>query len=80
MTKLLETIAFQNLEIAPSQIWGAIRLVPLFRKDFREDLRLAKRSYNSQVAVNVDKNILYHSYVPHGLVMMENQWHLWVVN
>jgi hypothetical protein len=69
MTKLLEIIAFHNLEIAPSQIWGAIRLVPLLRKDFREDLRLAKRSYNSQVAVNVDKNILYHSYVPHGLVL-----------
>jgi hypothetical protein len=69
MTKLLEIIAFQKLEIAPSQIWGAIRLVPLLRKDFREDLRLAKRSYNSQVAVNVDKNILYHSYVPHGLVL-----------
>jgi hypothetical protein len=69
MTKLLETIAFHNLEIAPSQIWGAIRLVPLLRTDFREDLRLAKRSYNSQVAVNVDKNILYHSYVPHGLVL-----------
>jgi hypothetical protein len=69
MTKLLETIAFHNLEIAPSQIWGAIRLVPLLRKDFREDLRLAKRSYNSRVAVNVDKNILYHSYVPHGLVL-----------
>jgi hypothetical protein len=69
MTKLLEIIAFHNLEIAPSQIWGAIRLVPLLRKDFREDLRLAKRSYNSPVAVNVDKNILYHSYVPHGLVL-----------
>jgi hypothetical protein len=69
MTKLLETIYFHNLEIAPSQIWGAIRLVPLLRKDFREDLRLAKRSYNSRVAVNVDKNILYHSYVPHGLVL-----------
>jgi hypothetical protein len=69
MTKLLENIALHNLEIAPSQTWGAIRLVPLLRKDFREDLRLAKRSYNSRVVVSVDKSTLYHSYVPHGLVL-----------
>lgn len=69
MIKLLETIALGNLEIAPSQIWGAIRLVPLLRKNFREDLRLAKRSYDSQVIVSVDKSTLYHSYVPHGLVL-----------
>jgi hypothetical protein len=69
MIKLLETIALHNLEIAPSQIWGAIRLVPLLRKNFREDLRLAKRSYNSRVMVSVDKSTFYHSYVPHGLVL-----------
>jgi hypothetical protein len=69
MTNLLKTIALHNLEIAPSQIWGSIRLVPLLRKDFREDLRLAKRSYNSQVVVKVDRSIFYHTYVPHGLVL-----------
>jgi hypothetical protein len=69
MTKLLETIALHNLEIAPSQIWGSIRLVPLLRKDFREDLRLAKRSYNSRVVVGAANNTFYHSYVPHGLVL-----------
>jgi hypothetical protein len=69
MIKLLETIALHDLEIAPSQIWGSIRLVPLLRKNFREDLRLAKRSYNSRVVVSVDKSTFYHSYVPHGLVM-----------
>ncbi len=69
MIKLLETIALHDLEIAPSQIWGSIRLVPLLRKNFREDLRLAKRSYNSRVVVSVDKSTLYHSYVPHGLVL-----------
>jgi hypothetical protein len=69
MIKLLETIALHDLEIAPSQIWGSIRLVPLLRKNFREDLRLAKRSYNSRVVVSVDKSTFYHSYVPHGLVL-----------
>jgi hypothetical protein len=69
MTKLLETIVLHNIEIAPSQIWGSIRLVPLLRKDFREDLRLAKRSYNSQIMVPVERNTFYHSYVPHGLVL-----------
>jgi hypothetical protein len=69
MTKLLKTIAFHNIETAPSQIWGSIRLVPLLRKDFREDLRLAKRSYNSRVVVPVERNTFYHSYVPHGLVL-----------
>jgi hypothetical protein len=69
MTKLLETIALHNIEIAPSQIWGSIRLVPLLRKDFREDLRLAKRGYNSRVMIPVERNTFYHSYVPHGLVL-----------
>lgn len=69
MNKLLETIALHNIEIAPSQIWGSIRLVPLLRKDFREDLRLAKRSYHSRVVVPVDRNTFYHSYVTHGLVL-----------
>jgi hypothetical protein len=69
MSKLLETIALHNIEIAPSQIWGSIRLVPLLRKDFREDLRLAKRSYNSRIIVPVDRSTFYHSYVPHGLVL-----------
>jgi hypothetical protein len=69
MTNLLETIALHDIEIAPSQIWGSIRLVPLLRKDFREDLRLTKRSYNSRVVVSVDRSTFYHSYVPHGLVL-----------
>ncbi len=69
MINRLETITFHNLELAPSQTWGSIRLVPLLRKNFREDLRLAKRSYNSQVVVSVEKSTFYHSYVPHGLVL-----------
>ncbi len=69
MANLLKTINLDHLEIAPSQIWGAIRLVPLLRKDFRADLRLAKRSYNSQVVVSVDRSTFYHTYVPHGLVL-----------
>jgi hypothetical protein len=69
MPPLLNNISLQNLEVAPSQIWGAVRLVPLIRKDFREDLRLAKRSYNTSVIVGADHNTFYHSYVPHGLIL-----------
>jgi hypothetical protein len=69
MTPLLDHISLQNLEVAPSQIWGAVRLVPLIKKEYRSDLRLSQRSYNSQTIVQIANNIFYHSYVPHGLVL-----------
>ena len=67
---LMETISLKGLEVAPSQIWGAVRLIPLIRKRSRVDLRLFKRNYNSDLAVvSVEKDIKYISYVPHGLVL-----------
>ena len=67
---LIETIALKGLEIAPSQIWGAVRLVPLLRKQPRSDLRLLKHNYDSDLTiVSVTKDIKYISYVPHGLVL-----------
>jgi hypothetical protein len=69
MTPLLTSIALEDLELAPSQTWGAVRLVPLIRHNFREDLRLTKRGYNSVISVPIDRRTNYYSYVPHGLVL-----------
>ena len=69
MNALLSQISLLDLEVAPSQIWGAVRLVPLVRHNFREDLRLTKRNYDTDAIVEIDRNTKYHSYVPHGLVL-----------
>ncbi len=67
---LIEKIALKGLEIAPSQVWGAVRLVPLLRKQPRKDLRLFQQNYDSDLTiVSVKKDISYISYVPHGLVL-----------
>ncbi len=70
---LIEKISLKGLEIAPSQTWGAVRLVPLLRQKPRQDLRLFKRRYDADLSiVSVNKNLQYISYVPHGLVL---SWH-----
>ncbi len=69
MSPILSSISIEDLELAPSQIWGAVRLVPLIRRNFREDLRLTKRNYNTVVSVEFDRRNNYYSYVPHGLVL-----------
>lgn len=77
-SKLLKDISLQGLEIAPSQVWGAIRIVPLLRRQVRGDLRLLRRAYNEDVAVvSLEGEVMapglkYMSYVPHGLVMSWN--------
>lgn len=50
-SKLLQDIDLRELEIAPSQVWGAIRIVPLLRRNERNDLRLTKRSYDDNLAI-----------------------------
>ncbi len=73
--KLLTDISLKGLEIAPSQIRGAVRIVPLLRREVRGDLRLVRRGYNEDIAVvSLDAQITepgmkYYSYVPHGLVI-----------
>lgn len=75
---LIETLALSGLEIAPSQVCGSVRLVPLLRRNAPGDLRLAKRAYAEDVAVvSLDGPLLapgikYLSYVPHGLVLSWN--------
>jgi hypothetical protein len=49
--KLLKELTLRGLEIAPSQVRGAIRIVPLLRPRVRQDLRLLRRTYNENVAV-----------------------------
>ncbi len=72
---LLKTLTLQGLEIAPSQVWGAIRIVPLLRHQVRGDLRLTKRTYDddfTMVSLKGDplsEGLKYSSYVPHGLVL-----------
>ncbi|MBW4612443.1 MAG: hypothetical protein KME21_04035 [Desmonostoc vinosum HA7617-LM4] len=73
--KLLTNISLKGLEIAPSQIRGAVRIVPLLRHQVRGDLRLLRRAYNEDISVvcvegeMTQPGMKYFSYVPHGLVM-----------
>ena len=68
-TELLESVALQGLTLAPPQVLGGVRLVPLLRDQVRDDLRLARRKYGEDLSVvQVDKKSLYYAYVPHALV------------
>lgn len=73
--RLLTDISLKGLEIAPSQIRGAVRIVPLIRQNIRNDLRLMRRSYQEDITVVglegrlTEPGMKYFSYVPHSLVM-----------
>ncbi|KFA90537.1 ARPP-2 domain-containing protein [Archangium violaceum] len=64
-----------GLRLAPSQVWGSIRLVPVLRDEVRGDLRFARRTYNDDLTIVslkgglMEPGLKYISYVPHGLVM-----------
>lgn len=71
----LRQLCLDGMTMAPSQVLGGVRLVPLLRETLDEDLRLALRSYDADLTV-VDlgggKNAPhphYFGYVPHGLVV-----------
>ncbi|BAZ09184.1 hypothetical protein NIES4071_09900 [Calothrix sp. NIES-4071] len=60
----------KGLEIAPSQICGSIRIVPIIRRKIRKDLRLQRRNYSDKYSiVSLEDNMQYMSYIPHGMVM-----------
>lgn len=66
---LLESISLQGLTLAPSQVWGGVRLAPVLRNQVREDLRLTRRPYHEDIAaVQLDKKTAYYSYIPHAFV------------
>jgi hypothetical protein len=68
-------IQLSGLELAPAQVWGGIRIVPLLRRESRGDLRLKQRKYDEDaMVVSLDGKLLdpglkYIAYVPHGLIV-----------
>lgn len=70
---LLEEVELRGLELAPPQVWGGVRLVPILRRTVHEDLRLTQRRYDeAMTVVSLDSDpagLKYVSYIPHGLVM-----------
>ncbi|WP_027344048.1 ARPP-2 domain-containing protein [Hamadaea tsunoensis] len=63
-------IDFAGLTVAPSQTWGAVRLVPLLRAEPITDLRLHQRAYDPDELsiVEVGPRTAYVAYVPHAFV------------
>lgn len=63
-------LTLDGLTIAPAQVWGNVRLVPLLREEPLVDLRLALRDYGEGPGVvQLDPRTIYTGYVPHGLVV-----------
>ncbi|MGP3912001.1 ARPP-2 domain-containing protein [Nonomuraea sp. 10N515B] len=62
-------IDLTGLDTRPAQTWGAMRLVPLVRREPIEDLRLHAKVYGDEPSVVFlpDKTV-YTSYVPHAFV------------
>lgn len=70
---LLQTISLAGLTMAPPQVCGAIRLVPLLREQVRSDLRLGLREYSEPNAiVDLGHREIYCSFIPHALVLSWN--------
>lgn len=66
---MVSNISMDGLTLAPPQVLGGVRLVPVVRSNHREDLRLAKRAYGEDLSVvSIDRKLAYTSYIPHGLV------------
>ncbi len=65
----LERLVLKGLEMAPSQVWGSVRLVPLLRHTILGDLRLSRRSYDEDATwVDLADKTVYCSYIPHALI------------
>ena len=52
---LLEQVSLQGLDVAPSQIWGAMRIVPLLRRNVQHDLRLDRRDYRDELVYRLER-------------------------
>ncbi|MEM9695614.1 MAG: hypothetical protein AAGA56_23930 [Myxococcota bacterium] len=68
--RLLQALgpSLRQLEVGSSQVFGAIRLVPLLRRKAPGDLRLTRREYHPLGLVRLGSRAHYISYVPHGMV------------
>ncbi|MER6073618.1 hypothetical protein ABT187_33225 [Streptomyces sp. NPDC001817] len=65
----MTTLDLTGLATRPSQVWGAVRLVPLVRDEPVDDLRLGSQPYGDVAGmVEVDPHHSYISYIPHGFV------------
>ncbi|WP_417376256.1 ARPP-2 domain-containing protein [Gimesia maris] len=65
----LDHISLKGLTLAPSQVLGGVRLVPVLRNEVRADLRLTQRPYDEDIAaVQIDNKTAYYSYIPHAFV------------
>lgn len=66
---LHDRLALTGLQLAPPQVLGGVRLVPLLRDQPPGDLRLVQRTFAEDVAlVRLDRRTSYYSYIPHALV------------
>ena len=64
-----ETLSLDGLTLAPPQVLGGVRIVPVIRENAPADLRLAKRNFDEDLNVAVlSDGTVYYSYVPHALV------------
>lgn len=62
-------IDLTGLETRPAQTWGAIRMVPLVRREPITDLRLHRRLYDrDDHEVDLPDRTFYTSYIPHAYV------------
>jgi len=65
----MTTLDLTGLDTRPSQVWGAVRLVPLVRDEPVDDLRLRPELYGDVAGlVEVSPRHAYVSYIPHGFV------------
>jgi hypothetical protein len=65
----MTTLDLTGLATRPSQVWGAVRLVPLVRDEPVDDLRLHPELYGDVAGlVETGPRTTYVSYVPHGFV------------
>lgn len=75
-TTLLNRINLDQFELAPSQVWGNIRLVPVIKRSNTRDLRLGLRHYEDPYAVTYldddgsfeNAKTCYYSYIPSAMI------------
>jgi hypothetical protein len=68
---MLNLLNLKGLTAAPSQVCGAIRIVPLLRETPCEDVRLGLQKYSKDnyATVALNDGNLYSYFVPHGLIL-----------
>src|SRR5262245_55096765 len=72
---VMKQVGLRGLRVAPAQVFGNFRLVPVLRDTVRGDLRLTPRKYSDDLSIvslsgePMAPGIKYVSYIPHGMVM-----------